>query len=283
MFVRPDWRNQAAYHAIEGASLQRIAWEFLRRNPDYQKAWAEYAGLVRKMAAPDTEVAQYVELVLSDCECLESWAALGDSTKTDALGSRLDTLGHFHLVADESPRYVALDLHCGTPWGLDRIANPGTNYDGLRVRFKESASTIPGHISNVFSSDTELPGDRGLRDTKWLALRVDLSLPLKVIDAQLKKVVRQQRQRKIGDGTITPIANRDVSPKKYVEYLRILDARASGLSAPQIGKIIEPCRINDGESRQRDKRYSAALKEAERLQKEGYRNLPLLDFFVRSK
>ena len=103
---------------------------------------------------------------------------------------------------------------------------------------------------------------------------------LKVIDAQLKKLVRIRREMKVQAGTITPITSRDISPKKYAEYLRILDARAGGLSASEIGKAVEPNRINDGESRQRDKRYSAALKEAERLQKEGYRTLPLLDFPV---
>lgn len=283
MFERPDWKNRAIYRVIENASLQRIAWEFLRRNTDYQIAWDKYAKLVREMAATDDEVTRYVELVLSNCESLEKWAALGDRDKINDLSSRLGEMGHLHQLPDKPLRYVALDLHYGAPWGLNRIVSPSTNYGGFKVRFSDTASTVSVPIANFIDADKAAPQGTGLRDTKWLTVQIDLTLPLKVIDAQLKKIVRQKRQSKVREGNVTPITSRDVSPKKYAEYLRILDARASGLSAPEIGRAMEPRRINDGDARQRDKRYSAALKKAERLQKEGYRTLPLLEFLSHPK
>ncbi|MBF0371590.1 MAG: hypothetical protein HQL52_19305 [Magnetococcales bacterium] len=38
---RPDWRDPNAYPSPEGTPLSKWAWEFLRRNPDYQKDYHE--------------------------------------------------------------------------------------------------------------------------------------------------------------------------------------------------------------------------------------------------
>ena len=37
----PDWRDASRYPPVEGTSGTRWAWEFLRRNPEYQKAYSE--------------------------------------------------------------------------------------------------------------------------------------------------------------------------------------------------------------------------------------------------
>ncbi|MEW6122409.1 transcriptional regulator domain-containing protein [Sphingomonas daechungensis] len=36
-----SWRSEAAYDYIEKLSPSDLAWEFLRRNPDYQKAYRD--------------------------------------------------------------------------------------------------------------------------------------------------------------------------------------------------------------------------------------------------
>jgi hypothetical protein len=33
----PDWRSAAAYAYLDGLNPAELAWEFLRRNPDYQR------------------------------------------------------------------------------------------------------------------------------------------------------------------------------------------------------------------------------------------------------
>ena len=43
MFIRPNWKDVKAYRESESMSLGGgIAWEFLRRNPEYQKEMAMY-------------------------------------------------------------------------------------------------------------------------------------------------------------------------------------------------------------------------------------------------
>lgn len=44
MRMKPDssqWRNPSAYAFVKGATADVIAWEFLRRNPDYQRDFSK--------------------------------------------------------------------------------------------------------------------------------------------------------------------------------------------------------------------------------------------------
>ncbi len=41
----PNWLEPADYADLKDASLQRLAWEFLRRNPEYQRDWQELGSL----------------------------------------------------------------------------------------------------------------------------------------------------------------------------------------------------------------------------------------------
>ena len=44
MRMKPDssqWRDPSAYAFVKGATADVIAWEFLRRNPDYQRDFSE--------------------------------------------------------------------------------------------------------------------------------------------------------------------------------------------------------------------------------------------------
>jgi hypothetical protein len=38
----PDWTKQSEYPAATGSSRLEWAWQFLRRNPEYQRAWERY-------------------------------------------------------------------------------------------------------------------------------------------------------------------------------------------------------------------------------------------------
>ncbi|MHB1934587.1 MAG: transcriptional regulator domain-containing protein [Leptospirillum sp.] len=42
----PDWRDASQYPPAEGTSGTRWAWEFLRRNPDYRKAYSELTHII---------------------------------------------------------------------------------------------------------------------------------------------------------------------------------------------------------------------------------------------
>jgi len=67
---RPDWRDAASYEYTRDLTEEGWAWEFLRRNPKYARAWREHgsaaaathdSGNVRVLAqaAPSKEAAAW--------------------------------------------------------------------------------------------------------------------------------------------------------------------------------------------------------------------------------
>jgi len=66
---RPDWRDASSYEYTRALTEEGWAWEFLRRNPDYARAWRESgeeaaargSGKVRVLAqmAPPKEAAAW--------------------------------------------------------------------------------------------------------------------------------------------------------------------------------------------------------------------------------
>jgi Family of unknown function (DUF6499)/Uncharacterized conserved protein (DUF2285) len=63
-FIAPDWRDVKQYPDPRQASPSHWAWEFLRRNKEYQEDWARYAALVQKVAEKHPETKPYVDYLL---------------------------------------------------------------------------------------------------------------------------------------------------------------------------------------------------------------------------
>lgn len=282
MFTRPDWKDPKAYSQLEQASLRRIAWEFLRRSPDYQKSWLEYASHVRRIAATDPEVMRYAELMLTPNRTQKMCDGVGSREELNALNSRLDhELGFFAEVPGKPHHFRPLDLQYGDRWGLEGMPHPGQQYFLLDVRFQRSGNIVrqpTSHSLKELEDEHKNNGEPGFfqLDSKWLVLQIDLTLPLEVIRDSIMGHIKHQREYRAKKGSIDPVKNRALPNRRYIEYLRILDGAAAGIAATAIGEVLAPKANNDPPERPRDKRFRAALKEAQRLQSEGYRVLPLL-------
>lgn len=279
MFVRPDWKDRKAYQGIDRASLTRIAWEFLRRNPQYQAAWAKYAQEVRALVAADADVAEYAEYVLAPNPTLAMAAAIGDSERHGELYVRLlDDLGFCAAVPGMPRTRLPLDTQYGREWGLNRIAHPLQEYSMMNFRFLDAGNRayIPtSHGLKILEDEENSHGP--LFQSKWLVLQVDLTLPVEVIESSVLWRIKEEREHRISLGSIEVVKNRALTKARYAEYLRILDAEAAGITASQIGEFISPDANNTAPDRPRDKRFRAALNEARRLQADGYKALPLLE------
>jgi hypothetical protein len=46
----PDWQSQEAYQGLASLAPHQLAWEFLRRNPDYQRDFKKSKKLVASEA-----------------------------------------------------------------------------------------------------------------------------------------------------------------------------------------------------------------------------------------
>lgn len=56
MLSDDDWRSEERYSGLSGASPSDLAWEFLRRNPDYQRDFESVGSRRAFSAEPGTKV-----------------------------------------------------------------------------------------------------------------------------------------------------------------------------------------------------------------------------------
>jgi hypothetical protein len=218
MFVRPNWRDPEPYKELLDPDLWNcVAWEFLRRNPEYQRDYEVYhADFGNKQIDDDPDGFDY-------------WCAFAEHK-----------------------------------WRINRpIAPYGDEFDGndfIDLPFDQIESFKQIGFNNIIEGPLVL-------------IPVDLSKPLKELEAQLKQQVKWLREEGIKQGTVAPRVNRVLAPRIYVQHLRILDAFAAGATVQEIGDVLAPGAANEPDSRQRDKRINAAHKAALKMQDGGYRVL----------
>ena len=218
MFIRPNWRDLGPYkELLEPGCCHFIAWEFLRRNPDYQK---------------DVDVFN---------------ADWGDKQ-----------------IDDDPERFDYWCKFIEDKWLICLpVETNGHGFNGFE--FTDSYLDRPNSFKSV--------GFKNIIEGPLVLIPVDLSKPLKELEAGFKWVVQRLREEGIKQGTVIPRTSRVLASRVYVEQLRILDAFAAGATAREIGDLLTPGAINDPEARQRDKRIKAAHKAALKMQDGGYRAL----------
>jgi hypothetical protein len=217
MFIRPDWCDLEPYKKLlKPEATYRRAWEFLRRNPEYQKDFDEYA---------------------VDCP----------SDKASG-----DTPMHFWF------NYFRFTWKIWIPM-------PPNGDEFTPEQF------LYTYCLGVGDHEVVRPGDRS--NGPLVLMPFDLSAPLESLEAQFAFEVRRLRDEGREYGTFIPRTSKVLSPRRYVEQLRILDATAAGATVREIGDVLEPNAANTPDERQRDKRIKAAHTAALKMQGGGYRAL----------
>lgn len=245
-FIRPDWKNPEPYSYLLGKdSGQLIAWEFLRRNPDYEKDLAAFRATVDRW---------YSEAVKSD---------IAQTVKEYADGSRFHDV--WYAFVDLAPdNWRASREYFWAKWGLSGYVD--LDDDGGSEVFIRRWEINPNDYVQVRDMCQQI-------ETPLVSIPVDLSEPLERIEKSVMRLVRRLRNDGIKSGAIKPIVNRVINTRKYIEHLRMLDADFDGASIRDIGDILAPNERNDPNERQRDKRIGNALKAAQKMRDSGYRIL----------
>lgn len=234
MYVRPDWRDTDHYSFLQGHQLDVLAWEFVRRNPDYQKDCAEFLAV-----APDVRQWHSFCVGASGLDNPEV-AAMGESVRDVYRRFR----AHWRLLGPKDPN--------------EDFYNPD--------------SDAPIFDLDFFSHFTHIDKWLPISGPKVL-LPVDLSMPLESIKETVMGAIKEMRAAGIAAGSIKPVTERVLAEKTYIEHLRILDGVAAGADLPEIGQVLQPKAVNDPESKQRDKRIRAAYKAALKMQADGWQVL----------
>ncbi|MEI8170857.1 MAG: DUF2285 domain-containing protein [Rhodoferax sp.] len=217
------------------------AWEFLRRNPDYQKDTDEYRSEVCKWCVDHPKLLQKTEGFLE----------LGDDLYIKNTCFRENSQTRWTFWSD----------HFNATWD---IFFGETTDDNHRDFFTYKSCYSPELYKPVLFGKVEGP---------LVLIPVDLSMPLQALLKIVEGEIREFRDRGIKEGVVVTRKNRMLENRVYIEQLRILDAIAAGATVSEIGDVLAPGAINDAESKQRDKRIKAAYQAALKMQNGGYRVL----------
>lgn len=185
------------------------------------------------------------ELVRRNPEYLESWAQVNEVSKLSHLNANLFLLKRY-----------------GEPWLLEQILDPELDAPALEwTVFPEPILLTRSRRSQDYLS---------LAHKAELAVGYDLKKPL---TPQFKAVEKDLRRRqKEGKIEVERPSNND---PKWINYFRILDARADGVSYEDIGKVVFADAADDPDKDTCEMAQNAAKRARERYKPKSYRNLLL--------
>lgn len=245
MFIRPDWRDPESYKFLLGdlhnPANVTVAWEFLRRNSEYQADSKKFLSEVYDWCFKNPKHLQ------------ETWGYLDSPSRLAVMFSC------FSETCSSRDEYWR--SHFDEKWGMESTVLP-TDDDAWD--FFLCQDFYPELFKPVLFDKVEGPR---------VLIPVDLSVPLEALLKMVEWRVRELRDLGIKQGTVEPRTTRVQSNRTYIEQLCILDAFAVGATVQEIGDVISPRATNDPESKQRDKRIKAAYQAALKMQNGGYRAL----------
>lgn len=236
----PDWRNPADYEYTAGLTLHQWAWEFLRRNPEYQIAY-------------------------------RAWQI--GCRLTDRRHPFLQTTVDF--PSDESMAYARLrcDLEglrflnaaASRPYGLNSPVNPTLP--------STHRGTIGIWAAAVGVSEVWLAHQPSESRPDVVALIFDLTLPI-APQIELAKGHLERRQARLGHAGVVEVKSKTTRAqlRLYPTYLRVLDGRLSGAGSRRIGTVV----FKSLPTAKRRSRALSAIKAGIALMSGGYRDLLLM-------
>lgn len=199
----PDWREESAYPDPAKTSFRQWSWEFLRRNPEYQRHWTWYEeqGIPELDYLPengDDEMRLcWCDPPAEDGETYREWNQRCDGRAvikpwSSVLGEKHGIKG---MIQDPSEPHLHYALYTG--WSPSMLINRGQApefYGAMK----------PERIGEAVA-------------------KLDLTLPVDVQLERLGRVLKtaQRRMAERGDIVLHKTSNH---VKKFRAYLRLLDA-----------------------------------------------------------
>jgi len=234
-----DWRNPRDYLFTRELNAVQWAWEFLRRNPQYQAEWAAFN---------------------ATWQALE--AAYGRPPQRDFNAWKRDPRAWVNAVdcpegdcrVDQDK--VLIECALGARWGFYKFPpDPGDDdpVGGGRLVWREIEQDIP----LLDDADRQWLGD----DPARVALGFDLSLPLRDQLERAKRMLLVLQRGRQQSGEIQPLSVTS-RYRALTVMLRLLDAVYAGAGETGLATV-------DGD-------WDVLLAQAEELRDGGYRRLALL-------
>jgi hypothetical protein len=255
----PNWRDESLYPQQENTTITQWAWEFLRRNPNYQDDYNKYKELGEN--------------------CLRGEIPYLDEAPDYYLGFDLR-----RSKKDEEYKQIITGPTISEHREYLVIKTPYNYFCskyGLRNFFPDPACNNPTiqfqYLGVSYFSFTDIPIPGGLKPKRPAEIAVifhlDLSLERQL--KEMKKFLIKEKERLIDKEAINCVEKRNRA-EQYKEYLRILDADISEASTKEIAEAIYPDQSNEYPDYTADKAVNHDLKAAKKLRDNDYRFLPYL-------
>lgn len=209
-----NWKNPHDYLFAGSLSKEQWAWEFLRRNPDYQKEWAHFHAVWQALEA------DYGKPGNRDF-CAWKADARAWVPADECLGS--------DCRVDQDK--VLIECAMGARWGFHKFPPDPADDDPIGGGRLNWRSQEPDNIQLV-TSELAYPGGESSR----IALGFDLTLPLKDQLERAKRFLQMIQRQRLRDGKIqmnTIAANAD----HWRLLLRLLDGLHAGAGAAELGLL----------------------------------------------
>lgn len=250
----PDWKDPSAYPDPETLTLQQWAWEFLRRNPDYQ---ADYEKVINLPEWYPTILLSNPKLENYICDPAaypdESFEAYKKRCEEKGLDYKVQWLGHFY----------------SEKWGLKcSLPNPEDDQP-IDLEFEPIEPVRVLDISTEFMVDED--GFIIWREDKegHLILTFDLTKPTKTLLKQAEQHIKRHKEPLFGkrkESFRFHVAN-------FKKYIRLLDAEAQGAEIPEMASEIFSEVENEYPDFIGSQRVRDSLEAARKLRNHTYRYL----------
>jgi hypothetical protein len=202
----PDWNNPAAYRFTEGLTAQEWAWQFLRRNPDYQTDWQWFQATWAVLEA------EYGRPPQRD---FHRWQR----------DPRAYRQGLTELGTAES---LLIECWMGQKWGFYKFPiDPAVERPEVGTELLWRDDSMAPQL--VEQSDADWLGGNLTK----IAYGFDLSQPLAPQFEQAQRFLRLLQRQRSKQGLITLETPRQ-RQHEWIRYLRYLDAEAAKVSAAEI-------------------------------------------------
>jgi len=270
--VRSDWQKAENYDYVDELSPSALAFEFLRRNPDYQADYKEYTTKIERLfnkygSSEDTE-----KQVRADT----SFWKLQPENKE---GELLDDWKRRTMLGDQCPKPTPIEYWYGEKWRLIRAFPDPSKRAHNDIQFKPyvpypEMPMFEG-IKSYFADEEPFPQQLG---TAVLAFNLQFDLTKQIDSARILLTSLKKALEK--DGWIMfklGINKPSKFDERIKEYLRAFDGDISGAKPIEIGNVLFPELPNTvNDNYERSETASARIDQAKNIVERTYQIIPFL-------
>lgn len=230
----PDWKNEEDYAYTDTNTIERWAWEFLRRNPDYRKEWEQE---LEKFDQGESVNQRYIDQQKAGIS--QPFWNIGDPTKDD-----------FVILSDYNQ------------WGLVHYVNPDLARP-VNLAFWQQRSPIeyaPGKSEESCEVMIGVPPNS-------VGAIIDLERPIAPQLEILRKTINSiQEEYKIKPRKLKTSFDK----RRGKKYLRCIDAVSQGVRPQEAARVIFPNPPNNDTS---ERLWAETRRQAMNIVNKGYKDL----------